>query len=67
MDRALKILLVEDSPDDAMLLEAGITCIQNVGKDIDLVTGKRCTLAAFLLAIEKADAGMTRLVAIVED
>ena len=51
----------------AMLLEAGITCIQNAGKDIDLVTGRRCTLAAFLMAIEKADAGMTRLVAIVED
>jgi kynurenine formamidase len=48
------------------LLEAGITCIQNVGKDVDRVTGKRCTLAAFPFVVERADAGMTRLVAIVE-
>jgi kynurenine formamidase len=50
-----------------MLLENGISCIQNAGEDIDQVTGKRCTLAAFPFVVEHADAGMARLVAIVED
>jgi len=49
------------------LLEAGITCIQNVGKDVDKVAGKRCTLMAFPFVVERADAGMTRLVAMVEE
>ncbi len=49
-----------------MLLNAGVTCVQNAGGDIDQVTGKRCTFAAFPFRVEEADAGMVRLVAIVE-
>ena len=49
-----------------MLLEKGISCIQNAGGDIDQVTGKRCTFAAFPFRLMDADASMVRLVAIVE-
>jgi len=51
------------------LLEAGITCIQNAGGDIDQVTGMRCS-RFFALPIRHAggvDASMTRLVAIFEE
>jgi len=50
-----------------MLLKEGITCIQNAGGDIDQVTGKRCTLAAFPFRLEDTDAAHVRLVAIVEE
>ncbi len=50
-----------------MLLEKGIVCIQSAGADIDQVTGKRCTLCAFPFRLEDCDAGMVRLVAIVEE
>ena len=50
-----------------MLLKSGISCIQNAGGEIDQVTGKRCTFAAFPFRLEQADAGMVRLVAIVEE
>ena len=44
----------------------GIPHIENVGGDIDLVTGKRCTIAAF--PFKFADAGhMVRVVAIVDE
>ncbi|MFC2044624.1 cyclase family protein [Chloroflexota bacterium] len=46
------------------LIENGISCIQNAGGDIDQVTGQRCILAAFPFVVERADAGMVRLVAI---
>ncbi len=50
-----------------MLLKAGISCIENAGGDIDEVTGKRCTLAAFPFRMEETDAAMVRLAAILED
>ncbi len=50
-----------------MLLQNGIVCIHGAGGDIDKVTGKRCTLAAFPFRLERADAAMVRLVAIVEE
>ena len=49
-----------------MLLKNGISCIQNAGGDIDEVTGKRCTLAAFPFRMEETDGAMVRLVAIIE-
>jgi kynurenine formamidase len=48
------------------LLNAGIICIQNVGGDVDDVTGKRCTLCAWPPRLEHTDANHIRLVAIVE-
>jgi kynurenine formamidase len=61
---------IEEFPDYepclTMLLEKGIICIPNAGADVDQVTGKRCTLAAFPFRLVEADAGMVRLVAIVE-
>ena len=50
-----------------MLLQAGITCIEQAGGDIDKVTGKRCTIAAFPFRMEGADGAQVRLVAIVEE
>jgi len=47
-------------------LEAGISCIQNAGGEIDKVTGKRCKFCAFPFRMEDTDAAMARLVAIVE-
>ena len=41
--------------------------IENAGGDIDLVTGRRCTLAAFPFRLREGDGGMVRLVAIVDD
>jgi kynurenine formamidase len=49
-----------------MLLRAGISCIHNAGGDIDDVTGKRMTLAAWPFRMEETDAGMVRLVAFEE-
>ena len=48
------------------ILKAGICGIENVGGDIDKVTGKRCTLMAFPLRWTKGDGSMVRLVAIVD-
>ncbi|MFC2006722.1 cyclase family protein [Chloroflexota bacterium] len=50
-----------------MLIKKEIVCIQSAGGDIDKVTGKRCTLAAFPFRMDDADAGMVRLVAIVAE
>ena len=47
-------------------MKKGIVTIENAGGDIDEVTGKRCTIAAFPFRCEIADGGMVRLVAIVE-
>ena len=50
-----------------MLIENGISCIQNAGGDIDQVTGKRCKFFALPCRLQEADASMVRLVAIVEE
>jgi len=49
-----------------MLLKSGITCIQNAGGDIDDVTGKRMTFAAWPFNMEHSDGCMVRLVGIEE-
>jgi len=49
------------------LAQAGIPGIEVAGGDIDLVTGKRCTLAAFPIRYEMGDASIVRLVAIVDE
>jgi kynurenine formamidase len=54
-------------PAHMTLLGNGIPGIENAGGDIDLVTGKRVTLAAFPIRYELGDASMVRLVAIVEE
>ena len=41
--------------------------IKNAGGDIEQVTGRRCTLAAFPWRFMEGDGCMVRLVAIVED
>ena len=50
-----------------MLIESGISCIQNAGGDIDQVTGKRCKFFALPCRLMEADASMVRFVAIVEE
>jgi kynurenine formamidase len=47
-------------------MKAGICGIENVGGDIDKVTGKRVTLAAFPWRWTKGDGCMVRLVAMVD-
>ena len=41
----------------------GVIAVENAGGDIDQVTGKRMTIAAFPFRCEAADGGMVRLVA----
>jgi kynurenine formamidase len=48
------------------LLGNGIVGFENVGGDIDKVTGKRCTFAAFPWRWEKGDGCIVRLVAILD-
>ena len=57
----------EYEPCHRMLARNQITAIENAGGDVDLVTGKRVTIAAFPFRCEVADGGMVRLVAIVEE
>ncbi len=45
------------------LLAAGIPTIENVGGDLDTVTGKRCTLQGFPWQWHEGDACVIRLVA----
>jgi kynurenine formamidase len=54
-------------PCHTMLLKAGINTVEAAGGEIDMVTGKRCTLAAFPFKLQEGDGGMVRLVAIVEE
>ena len=54
-------------PCEKILLGNGIPCIENAGGDIDLVTGKRCTIAGFPFRLQYGDGGMVRLVAIVDE
>ncbi|OGO24062.1 MAG: hypothetical protein A2144_12300 [Chloroflexi bacterium RBG_16_50_9] len=49
------------------LAKAGIPGIENCGGQMDEVTGKRCTLAAFPFKYEGGEAALVRLVAIVEE
>ena len=44
-------------------MQHGVCTIENAGGDIDEVTGKRMTIAAFPFRCEAADGGMVRLVA----
>ena len=60
-------LFPEYEPCHRILLRKGIVTIENAGGDVDEVTGKRCTIAAFPFRCELADGGMVRLVAIVEE
>ena len=48
------------------LLRAGIPGIENVGGELDKVTGKRCTFAAFPWKWTKGDGCIVRLVAILD-
>lgn len=50
-----------------MLCINDIVAIENVGGDIDKVTGIRCTIAAFFARMEGTQGHQTRLVAIVEE
>jgi kynurenine formamidase len=54
-------------PAHMILLGNGIPGIENAGGDIDEVTGKRVTLAAFPIRYEEGDASIVRLVAIVDE
>lgn len=54
-------------PAHRILARNGITAIENAGGDVDLVTGRRCTIAAFPFRCELADGGFVRLVAIIEE
>ena len=60
----------EDFPDwnpaHKALLGAGIPTVENVGGDIDAVTGSRCTFHAMPWRWSSADACMIRLVAITD-
>ncbi len=57
----------EYEPCHRILLGNGIVCIENAGGNIDAVTGKRVTLAAFPFRLEQGDGCMVRLVAIVKE
>lgn len=62
--------VLEDFPEwepcHRAVLSAGICGIENVGGEIDLVTGKRCTFIAMPLRWTNGDGCMIRLVAIVD-
>jgi len=51
-------------PAHRALLGAGIPTIENVGGDVDRITGKRCTFQAVPLYWPRGDASIVRLVAI---
>lgn len=53
-------------PAHRALLNAGIPGIENVGGDLDKVTGKRVTFAAFPWRWEKGDGCIVRLVAMID-
>ena len=60
----------DDFPDwepvHQILFKAGILGIENVGGDLDAVTGKRCTFAFFPWNWERGDGCVIRLVAIMD-
>jgi len=63
--------VIEDFPEwepcHRLLLGNGIMGWENVGGDIDMVLGKRVTIAGFPIRWEKGDGSIVRLVAIVEE
>ena len=61
------VLFPDYEPAHRILARNQITAIENAGGDVDLVTGKRCTIAAFPFRCELADGGFVRLVALVEE
>ena len=56
----------EWEPVHRILFKNGIMGIENVGGDIDKVTGKRCTFAYFPWNWDRGDGCIVRLVAIVD-
>ena len=50
-------------PCHRLFAQHGLMAIENAGGDIDQITGKRMTIAAFPFRCEAADGGMVRLVA----
>ena len=62
--------VVEDYPDwqpaHRLLAKAGVPTIENVGADVDAVTGQRCAFHAIPWNWAKADACLVRLVAILD-
>ena len=56
----------EWEPVHHMLFKAGILGIENVGGDLDAVTGKRCTFAFFPWNWDRGDGCIIRLVAITD-
>jgi kynurenine formamidase len=62
--------VIEDFPEwepcHNAILSAGICGFENIGGDIDKVTGKRVTFAAFPWRWKKGDGCIVRLVAIID-
>jgi kynurenine formamidase len=56
----------EWNPAHRTLLEAGIPTIENVGGDLDALSGKRCTLQGFPWKWHEGDACVIRLVALLD-
>jgi len=54
------------NPAHRILLEAGIPTIENVGGDVDELTGKRCTFQGFPWKWHEGDACVIRLVAMLD-
>ena len=61
----------EDHPDwepvHTLLLSNNIMGFENVGGDIEMVVGKRCTIAAFPLRWYQGDGSMVRMVAFIDE
>ncbi|MCL4675235.1 MAG: hypothetical protein KJZ59_04230, partial [Pararhodobacter sp.] len=56
----------EWEPVHRVLFENGIMGIENVGGDLDAVTGKRCTFAFFPWNWDRGDGCIIRLVAMID-
>ena len=56
----------EWEPVHNMIFRKGILGIENVGGDLDAVTGKRCTFAFFPWNWDRGDGCIIRLVAIID-
>ncbi len=62
---------IEDFPEwepvHDVLLRNNVMGFENVGGDIEMVTGKRCTIAAFPLRWWKGDGSIVRMVAMIDE